>query len=61
MLEKNKKKGLLTVPSSGKSLNLADPSKLLSTPDKERLDRSLEEMARSRRQAEASSQNIRLS
>jgi len=61
MPEQKNKKGSLTVPSSTKSLHLADPSKLLNQTDKERLDRNLEEMARSRRQAEASSQNIRLS
>jgi hypothetical protein len=60
-MPEEKKQGSLVVPGSPQSLHLEDPSKLLNAADKKRLDLSLEEMARARRQAEASSQNIRLS
>jgi hypothetical protein len=61
MADENRKRGVLTVPVSSHSLNLAPPENLLDPENREKQDRALEEMARARRQAEASSQNIRLS
>jgi hypothetical protein len=62
-MSNQEKQGSLAVKGMGaaSSLRLSDPAELLKPEDKQRLDRSLEEMARLRRQAESSAQNISLS
>ncbi len=57
----NQKKGSLPIATSSSPLHVENPDKLISPSDREKLDRGLEEMARTRRQAEASAQNVRLS